>query len=471
MIESLKLELDQSIVNKFICASQDYTITTAEYMYKSLLLLIFLGLITPLLNTKVVGENALVKGKALAKDVKPLFKVGADNDNAEEVVDFWDFNPSSNTKSAKKVISNVIKAAKTGNISAIKKSVSPVYKGYASKAEKKELKEMNQLLDEMDRLLGFKKVPSRRLELLPEGNAEEGLQSQEEVIIGDNTNTGTGNTQTDSDPSTTEGEESTTTPITGNEATTGSGNTDTSNDIDTPTTSNTVSEGMATVAFTGTLRYDTDFDAFQSNNGKQVFINALSKTLDINQNTIKIVGLKRGSVIINFEIASTAADSESTDTAVAKMNALSNKLSTAIKNGDMKIFGATITDYTPQVLVYKPTTTKNPVSGRYYVMGAALLVTILMTSALVWFLYRNRRANEPKLLSGQARYKLSYVPESKIEFADLEEGRQDNPNSLNSNSGSGSLKMYAASPYSAGEQPVRRNSKSLNKSIGKSKVN
>ena len=450
-------------------------------MYKFVLLLIFLGLLTPLLNTKVVDEK-----KALGKGIKPLFKVGADNDNAEEVVDFWDFNPSPNAKSAKKIISNVIKAAKAVNNSVNKKTASPVYKGYTSKVEKNELKEINQLLKDMDRILGLKKAPARRLEQVPEGNAEEGLQSQEEVIVAGTTDAVPENTQAGNNASPVEDNAgtpapttvvegntgSTPAPTTGSEGDIESEDATTDATIDTLTTthavSDTVSEGMATVAFTGTLRYDTDFDAFQDKNGKQVFIDTLSKTLEIDQNRIRIISLKRGSVIIDFEIANTAVDSESTDAAVQDMADLSSKLSSAIQKGDMKIFNADITNYTPKVLVYRPVTTKNPVSGRYYVMGAALLVTILMTSALVWFLFRNRAANEPKLLSGQ-RYKLANIPESNIEFADLEDGRQENPAS-NSSSSNNSIKMYAASPYSA-EQAGQGNSRNLNRSLGKAKIN
>jgi len=441
-------------------------------MSRNLLLFILLGLIIPLLYSKIVIDDNFVKESNVKKGPKKLNAVDSPVDNAEDVLDFWDFNPLSNKNPAKSSKSILKSSSPNDNKGKSQKGTvfgeMPVL--YGSKAERNKLQEIDKLLKEMDVLLAHieKKSPE---------NIDRILATNSPVISGeDDFENGEGITEEDITEEITEelpeqpeeneeDEETNENNPEENEPEEGPEEQEespvfTGGDNIKPIPDN----GMSTITLSVYLRYDMSLFDFEEQNGKEMFLTGTSDALGIDQGMIRINSIREGSVIIEFEISMTAGKLVTQDAVMQQIQDIGTRLSNAVRDGRMNFFeGATILDYQPQIVVYTNSPTRPEVTGRPYILAVAIGLCCLIFTISLFFAIRNKNS-EPKLLKKDKLYKAG-VPESQVNL-DLEE----NPHGNEANSDGSirfdeddSIKMYPVSPpsrFDFGDESGRQNKKS-----------
>lgn len=396
-------------------------------MYKTKLLFIFLGLIIPLLCAKsIIGDDFTRETNIKRGKADPNHHI----DNAEEVLDFWDFNPHATKGSG-------LKPSKSGALPVLKPNKAKDSKAYGTKAEREKIKEIDTLLKEMEKMLNIlehkktrvlaaatESVPAPELTTSAEDNGEESIN--EEVIL----------------PGGDEEEE---------EAEVGGDDTDTEEDdeeqyYDGDNDAGDFSDdGMSTAKLYALLRYDMTLQDFVDQGGQNYFIERATGVLEIEQDEMRILSIRQGSVIIEFEIVLTGGLTDTQEDLQQRIEDLATKLNDAVASGKFDFFnGAAILNYENQVILYSDNNTKDKTGGSGYIIGLTIGLAFITLAFITFLIWRTKRVAEPKLLGRQQIYKAS-VPESQVNL-DLED-RVNQPNEPGSPQfeESDSMKMYAAS--------------------------
>jgi hypothetical protein len=393
-------------------------------MYKTKLLFIFLGLIIPLLCAKsIIGDDFTRETNIKRGKADPNHNI----DNAEEVLDFWDFNPHATKGSG-------LKSSKSGALPVLKPNkAKDSSKAYGTKAEREKIKQIDTLLKEMEQMLNVlehkktrvlaaaEPVPAPELTINGEDDNSNGEESiNEEVII----------------PGGNEEEEEATTP----------GDDDEEQFYEGDNASGDFSDdGMSTAKLYALLRYDMTLQNFVDQGGQNYFIERATGVLGIQQDEMRILSIRQGSVIIEFEVVLTGGLTTTQEELEQQIQGLATKLNDAVASGKFDFFnGAAILNYEPQVILYSNNPTSDKTSGNGYIIGLTVGLAFITLAFVTFLIWRTKRVNEPKLLGRQQIYKTS-LPESQVNL-DLED-RVNEPNEPGSPQfeESDSMKMYAAS--------------------------
>ncbi len=396
-------------------------------MYKTKLLFIFLGLIIPLLCAKsIIGDDFTRETNIKRGKADPNHHI----DNAEEVLDFWDFNPHATKGSG-------LKPSKSGALPVLKPNKAKDSKAYGTKAEREKIKEIDTLLKEMEQMLNVlehkktrvlaaaaESVPAPELTVSGEDDNSNGEESiNEEVIL----------------PGGNEEEEEATTP----------GDDDSDDEEEYYTGDNDAGDfsddGMSTAKLYALLRYDMTLQDFVDQGGQNYFVQRATNVLGIDQDEMRILSIRQGSVIIEFEVVKTGGLTTTQEELEQQIEDLAAKLNDAVASGKFDFFnGAAILNYEPQVILYSNNPTSDKTSGNGYIIGLTIGLAFITLAFVTFLIWRTKRVAEPKLLGRQQIYKAS-MPESQVNL-DLED-RVNEPNEPGSPQfeESDSMKMYAAS--------------------------
>ena len=95
------------------------------------------------------------------------------------------------------------------------------------------------------------------------------------------------------------------------------------------------------------LRMDMDINEFYNSNGESDFLTRVALQLGISQDRIKIVGIREGSVVINFEIGPDPAIGDSSQQQI-ELQILSDALQNTANNGTLDV-GAPVLDFAMNV--------------------------------------------------------------------------------------------------------------------------
>lgn len=198
--------------------------------------------------------------------------------------------------------------------------------------------------------------------------------------------------------------------------------------------------GMGTVTLSGSLEFKTDFETYDQATGKATFIQTLASALDIDRNSIKVINIRKGSVIFDFEITSQIPSQSLAETVVSNMQALDNKIAAAANGGSLNLPNAPVMSYTREIVVFSPPDETFEPKGMGWIVAVAAVLSFVILSLIVWLLYQQKKMGG---LNGDKKTKVKYqLPSEQEGRADWESGAQ-NSQMVNE---SDSIRFYPMSP-------------------------
>jgi len=402
-------------------------------MYKTKLLFIFLGLIIPLLYSKaIIGDEFVRETNIKRGKADPNHNL----DNSEEVLDFWDFDTSKAPGKPKSGSLPVLKPNKAGKNGKV----------YGTKAEREKVKEIDDLLKEMDQMLSMMENKPVKAPRVLEAVVASPSPS-ELTTMNEDAGEGSFNEETILPP----GDEEEEQEETDEEDPDGNDDeTDVEEGVEEEyyngggVAGNIPDDGMSTVKLYALLRYDMTLQQFANQGGQQYFLDRTSEVLQIDQDIMRILSIRQGSVIIEFEVVLTGGEGVSQQELERRIQEIGNLLNDAVSSGKMNFFdGAAILNYEPQIIIYSNTPSKENPSGSGYIIGLTIGLSFLTLVGITYFLLKNKKTPEPRLLHGRQQIYKASMPESQVNL-DLED-KVNEPNEASSFEESDSMKIYAAS--------------------------
>ena len=458
-------------------------------MYKGFILFILLGLALPFISSReIIGkdfvkETSARKGKARKNGEGSNLIIN----NAEEIFDFWDFNPSSKDLPGK-TASTIIRK---NSFNKQKKALAPNKaiqgpKVFGTKSEQNKIKEIDRLLKEVDSLvIKLEKLSpqARNLETIPnilllinegeepgvvpeeedsgsipeeeetgqppEEEEEPGTIPEEEEepgTIPEEEETGQPPEEEEEEPGTIPEEEETGQPpeeeeepgtipeeeetgqppeeeeepgtipgeeepgtIPEEEETGQPPEEDEEPETVPEEEEETPETPVPTIGpkLTGSIRYNMTLGNFEAQNGRKKFIKDTSRILGIIERMIRVLGVREGSVIVDFEIAVEEGNGVTTEQAAKQIQDISDKLDKAVKNGDMNIYGVPVLDYESKVIEEtNPPTSSSGGSGAGVAIGIVLGIIAVVIIVIVYTVYKRRTHAK---VSREKSYKASVV--------------------------------------------------------------
>ena len=144
---------------------------------------------------------------------------------------------------------------------------------------------------------------------------------------------------------------------------------------------------------TGSIRYNMTLQNFEAQNGRAKFITETSRIIGIPASMIRIMSIRTGSVIVDFEIAVPEGNGITPDQAAKQVQDITAKLDNAVANGEMNIYGVGVMDYDRSVIIPDSGTSlpsSNGGSGAGVAIGLVLGLLAVVIIVLVYILYKRK---------------------------------------------------------------------------------